>query len=336
MYSDFELFVDNEIINKKSAVFKIIDHTIEWTTPTKIIAFDFDHTLVSPKEGRTFSKGLTDWEWMASGMISTIYKYIQDRPTDTYHLYIISNQQNRVFKLQQIMNVATIIQKRIKELNVPVMTLVLYDKKLKKPNTTLIQKILSYYDTVPDTTYIGDAMGRVHDWSDSDLQFAKNMGFTPNTPEDFFPQLVYKEDTTIYELDHLEYGVYILVGSPASGKTTLATQIYDKDPSNVHVISRDLYKTKSKFLKEVSNTPINKIVIIDATHPSIKARQEVIHRLDKKDVNIIHLNTPIAVAKQRNSQRDTPVPTIAFSMYCKNFVMPTSHDNQYIRNVYSI
>ena len=54
----------------------------------KMASFDFDWTIVCPKDGRTFPKNIEDWEWLYPGIKDKI-KWYSD---NDYMVVIFTNQ----------------------------------------------------------------------------------------------------------------------------------------------------------------------------------------------------------------------------------------------------
>ncbi len=115
--------------------------------------------------------------------------------------------------------------------------------------------------------------------------------------------------------------LFLMVGCPASGKSTVAQQIAEKEGGVV--VSRDgirfrmLNKNDYYFAKEdaVFDTYIreieealkeNEAVIIDATHLSAQSRHKVLLRLNLTDVSVrpVVMTTPLEVALERNENRE--------------------------------
>ena len=75
--------------------------------------------------------------------------------------------------------------------------------------------------------FIGDAIGRQHDYSDSDKVFAENIGIPCYCPEQIFHTA-----TEIVAIPPIpltdEKQLIIMMGYPGSGKSTIAKKIYVK------------------------------------------------------------------------------------------------------------
>ncbi len=71
----------------------------------KMASFDYDWTLVSPKNGKTFPKSVDDWVWLYPNVIDKIKELYEDN----YMIVIFSNQ-SKEWKHDQIQIVAEKLQ----------------------------------------------------------------------------------------------------------------------------------------------------------------------------------------------------------------------------------
>jgi bifunctional polynucleotide phosphatase/kinase len=238
--------------------------------------------------------------------------------------------------------------------------------------------------------YVGDAAGREDDFSDSDRKFAynleqflsfrakdKNPGVRFMTPEEFFegenpprglswsgfdPGEYYTEamqSTTqpcVSELLHTPPNcktlVILMIGPPASGKSTLSKKIMVEVPET-HYISMDECRTKAQChnqFKEALLEPIDearpgpRVIVVDNTNPSAVARGEFIRlarRYEKKIggsvfIRAIFMIEDEAVYKHLNVFRERVafhrgydvkrIPPQAYAMFKKNFQVPTTSE----------
>ena len=126
--------------------------------------------------------------------------------------------------------------------------------------------ILNFYRSL----YAGDACqditnnGRSWGYSDSDRQFAINMGLAFYTPEEVFPQLPLPSQ--LFEIPKV---VLILVGPPGSSKTTCARHYSSLYPGFTHIES-DQYKSDFKKIEKLYRQALsqNSKIFIDATNPT--------------------------------------------------------------------
>jgi len=178
----------------------------------KIALFDYDWTLVRPKTNGTFSKTLDDWMWLTDSVPSTLQSWYDK----DYSIIIVSNQtRNTQMKTQQIVNVMS-------TLAIPSLVVIAYEDGDKKPNTTMFDMITENRKIdFSKSIFVGDARGRQGDWSDTDRQFAVNIGIKKiYAPDDIFTQPEKSPQKNITETEHQE--IIVLVGYPGSGKSTLA------------------------------------------------------------------------------------------------------------------
>jgi bifunctional polynucleotide phosphatase/kinase len=286
----------------------------------KFAGFDFDWTLVKPKDNRKFPKSIDDWQWL----FPTIPSIIQQLYNDGYIIVIFTNQTKQ-WKKDQIISVA-------KTLNIPIHICIAFDKIYHKPNITIYEKFQENVGNVDkeNSFFVGDALGRKDDFSDSDKIFAENIGIKWYSPEDIFYkkenndniQFIVLPDIPL-EKDSKE--VIIMVGYPGSGKSTIADNIC-KENENYICIKGDEYKTSKAMIKKASQNT-NKSIIFDATNSSRKKRSEYIDFAKKYGylkIKCIHVNTSMEDSYQRNKTRpeEKQVPRIAYSVYKKHFEEP--------------
>lgn len=117
--------------------------------------------------------------------------------------------------------------------------------------------------------------------------------------------------------------LWLTAGLPGSGKSTHAT-VYAQTHNDVVVVSRDEIRFRyinsqkeyfkaektvfKQFVKEIQEAldEGHEIVIADATHLNNNSRVKLLNALhiaDDVEVDLIVFDTPLEVAKQRNSQR---------------------------------
>ena len=288
----------------------------------KMLGLDYDHTIVQPKDGKTFPKDINDWEWLYDSVPSTIKSYY-----DNGYMIVIFTNQSKEWKLEQIKNIA-------KLLNIPLFISIGFEKKEYKPNKILYDALFDESIDKDNSLFIGDALGRKTDFSDSDKAFAEILGVSYIAPEYFFD----KKEVTI-KLPKIKKSkdleVIIMMGFPGSGKTTI-TQIFEE--RNYGIIHGDEYKTPSKMLKKAQEFIINKkSIVFDATNNNIKKRHEYIQYAQKNSYKIrcIHLTTSMEESYKRNKQRpeDKQVPKIAYNVYKKYYEEPTEDEGFELLNI---
>jgi bifunctional polynucleotide phosphatase/kinase len=333
-----------------------------------IAAFDLDHTIIKPKSGKVFPTSIDDW----------IFAYKMDKIVEYsnkgYKIVIFTNQKGSFegkggmtfsqFKTRWF----TIFE----SLNVPAYIIVsTQDDFNRKPATRMwyfMKSILNGDVKInrKDCFYVGDAAGRPKDHNDCDIKFAINIGISFMTPEEFFedskeypfekltknlkgfnPKLYLENKEKEKEKNYaswkeLEKGfrAVIMIGSPASGKSSLANKICQISKDKCHILSMDIEKTKKKMkdmIKSVLSTP-NESLIIDATNGTIKARQEWIDIIKTINPEIhivgVYVNVAKDLAFHLNKLRgikslSKEVPAVAIHAYWKRFERPTMETDKF-------
>ena len=307
----------------------------------KMMGLDYDHTIVKPQGKRSFPKDADDWMWLRPNVPDIIRKYYEKG----FAIVVFTNQSKQ-FKLQQIRNV-------MDQIGVPYCAFIALDKTIQKPSPFMFDQYKRPNIDMKASFYVGDAMGRHQDWSDSDKLFAMNCGLNWKTPEEVFPFQSAAVNTKVKAKASdtgkpkappspkvKVYGpkcqeLVLLVGYPGSGKSTL-TKMFEEQP-HYDVIHGDDLKTESKIKKALkSGIEAGKSVVIDATNPSAKKRAvfiELAREIKPKiHIRVIEMATSIEESMYRNAAREKPVPKIVFYMFRKNYEKPTSAEgiNEYI------
>jgi len=278
----------------------------------KMAAFDYDWTMVNPKEGKTFPLDVDDWEWYHPSVPVTIKQYYDD----DYMIVIFTNQTKK-WKCDQLMTVA-------KSLGIPMFVVIAMNKCDHKPNISLFDKFMGEHTIDKDESFfVGDALGRRVDFSDSDKVFAQNIGVRWYSPETCFKLHNITFETPIIE-PITEPEIIIMMGYPGSGKTTIASEICT-NLKYVHIKGDD-FKTSSKMIKASMIHIKDKSIVFDATNSSVKKRKEYIDHARKYNykVRCIYLSTPLDISFKRNRLREDSkqIPKIAYSIYKKYFEEP--------------
>ena len=283
----------------------------------KMAAFDYDWTLVSPKGGKTFPSDIDDWEWLYPTIPEKIKNYYEDG-----FMIVIFTNQSKDWKHEQIKLVAT-------SLGIPVFIVVATSKCDYKPNPKLFNLFIGNNKINKEKSFfIGDAIGRTSDFSDSDKVFAENIGIPCYCPEQ-----VFHVKTEIINIPSIplsdEQQIIIMMGYPGSGKSTIAKNIC-KNNSFI-CIEGDIYKTSTKMIKaSLEHISQNKSIVFDATNSSSKKRQEYVELGKKYNYKVvcIHVSTSLEIAYKQNKLRNYEkyVPKIAYSVYSKNYDSPNENE----------
>jgi len=290
---------------------------------TKMMAiFDFDGTLVRPKEGRRFPKDKTDWEWLRPTVPMKLKEYAKQK----YRMVIVTDQ-SKPWKVEMIKDVVEALKLNI--------TVVIGVKDAQKPNPALFLSALS--PDLETSFYVGDAAGRAADWADRDIQFAKNVGLKFYTPEEIFdePRSQSRSPTPPAKIaipDHKE--VIIMIGYQGSGKSTVIKEQFE--PYGYYRVEGDVYKTAKAMIKEARKHP-GQSIVFDATNGTRERRQAYIDyaREIGFGVRCVWVTTPIeeALARVNKREKETGVriPAIALYLYRKKFEEPTADECEVIQ-----
>lgn len=136
--------------------------------------------------------------------------------------------------------------------------------------------------------------------------------------------------------------VFIMVGVPGSGKSTIAKEISKK--YNAKILSSDKIREKlfgSEDCQENGYLVFSTLycmareslekgenIIIDATNINRKARKEVFSKLKEFNFEKIAVvkEVPIEVAKKRNKSRDRVVPDEVIENFYARYEKPTKEE----------
>ena len=284
----------------------------------QMASFDFDWTMVNPKEGKTFPKDVEDWEWYHPSVPEKIKQYYADG-----FMIVVFTNQSKKWKCEQLLLVA-------KTLDIPMFLVIATNKCDYKPNPHLLDTLLGDQQIDKEKSlFVGDALGRKSDFSDSDKVFAENIGVQWYSPESIFCTDTITFDVPDVPLSTEKPEIIIMIGYPGSGKSTVAKHIC-KDVNYVH-IEGDIYKTSPKMIKASKEFMVEgKSIVFDATNSSKKKRKEYIDHALKFDYNVkcVHVSTPLDIAFKRNRLRvdKKQVPKIVYSVYAKYYEPPTEDE----------
>lgn len=313
-------------------MYTIFNNNITFEFRPKMAGFDYDWTMVRPKNESTFPRDENDWEWLYSKIPSVLEQLYKDG-----YMIVIFTNQSKKWKNDHIKNA-------IKTLQFPVLVVVATEKIYYKPNidmfTTVTKDVFKKQNIDKDNSFfVGDALGRKTDHSDCDKLFAQNIKIDYHSPEEYFKPYEKFQVEEIPLVDGPE--VVIMMGYPGSGKSAIAKDICKRSQSRTrkyYHIEKDLFKTlpkmKKEALKYMGNFLIGHSTIFDGTFSSKKNRKEIIDFVNKFNANMatphkvrcVHVNTSYHESYNRNMCRpeNKQVPKIAFNVYKKYYEKPES------------
>ena len=284
---------------------------------SKIAAFDFDWTLVKPKDNRKYPKSPEDWQWLYPSVPFVLNKL----SNDGFKIIIFTNQ-SKPWKQQMIETVMS-------EANIDACAIAWNKEYYKgsKNQLELFNAIVKSTIDKDNSIFVGDAIGRPDDFSDTDKIFAESVGLRCMSPEDIFVMNNSSECSKEIILDNNT--VAVLVGCPGSGKSTLSVEL---EKQGAYVVHGDDHKSLKHMIKAAEKnyaTTGNTKYVFDATNGKPNKRAEYIEFAKKHNIeNIICIvmTTDIETAYARNRLREKPVPRIAYSVYKKHFVEPNMEE----------
>lgn len=152
----------------------------------KNACFDLDNTIITTKGNNIFPKNKDDWKFLNNNVEKSIKKLIEKK----YNVIIFSNQcnlDNKQIKyknfIEKIKNINMIFNNKLN------IIISLRKNNYRKPNIGMWNFYLKQINkkiNINKCFYVGDAAGRENDFSDDDINFAKNIGIIFYTPEIFF------------------------------------------------------------------------------------------------------------------------------------------------------
>lgn len=150
------------------------------TIKDKMAAFDYDWTMVCPKDMKTFPTTIDDWQWL----YSSVPEKIRSFHNDGYMIVIFTNQ-SKDWKHDQLQLVA-------KTLNIPMFIVIATEKHEYKPNPLSFKFLVGNEENLIDkeaSFFVGDALGRKNDFADTDKLFAEAIGIRWISPESMFTKM---------------------------------------------------------------------------------------------------------------------------------------------------
>ena len=259
-------------------------------------SFDLDGTLIVPRSPkRKFGIDENDWKFMFADIPKILCDLSRQKSTA---VVLFTNQggvgkneeEKRIFKAK-VESIARKLGCRF------ILLAAICNDWNRKPRGRLWEKatrLLNCSCDLKKSFFVGDAAGRPSGWkkgklkdfADTDRKFALNNRVDFFTPEEYFLkedpapfEISYcdlnfgRDPTTTFDIKHSEFEVIMLVGPPASGKSTFVKK-YLQD--YVH-INQDTLKTHQKCIALLEDSlKSRKSAVIDNTNPSVEKRQQFI------------------------------------------------------------
>ena len=299
-----------DIVYDKPIVFKTQDSVVYYEPEIKrfdyVAAFDLDWTLTY-NEKHLFPKEVDDIK-----IFPNRRKILEDILKIGYNIVIFTNQKSRTKeeKQRKVDRITTFI----KELKLPVFVYIsTQDDVYRKPNTGM-WNLFTNGKNIKNIIFVGDAMGRLQDFSDSDKVFAENINAQKiYSPEDFFGR------APVPDVFKPRHEIVIFVGMPGSGKSSY----YNKYLTDHINIEQDKLITRQKVLKQLNiSLKTGDSIVINATNPSQEDREEFYKKALEHNYKITVLYFLIN-GTGFNKLREKPVPTIVYHKYFKKLDPPT-------------
>lgn len=269
---------------EKNIIFGYNDKILDKSNNIKsVYIFDLDYTLIKTKSGKKFPIDKSDWNFLFPQIPNELSKKLNCL------IGIITNQKGLKSQLQ-IMDWIDKIKDICKFIQIDFIFASLLDDRFRKPmcgSWDFIKNKIINIDwcklyTKNKIYYIGDAFGRINDFSDTDIKFAINCGLKYKTPEIFFhnnnnnntcsityPTINYftnLEQKKIF--DELETIIkshskifIITIGLPASGKSFLRKELIKKFPQFSYFNCDDIHNNiQSNILIKKLSTKYNYLI----------------------------------------------------------------------------
>lgn len=321
--------------------------------PQQVAAFDLDGTLIKPTGKGKFIEGVDDWTWL----YESVRGVLQDFARNGFLIAIFSNQNGVEKNKLSIEVLQARLQNVVGLINdwgcSAIAFAAMYDDENRKPSPRMWDMMCGHYGVsskiAAKSFFCGDAAGRLatrsskKDFSCSDRMFAYNAGLAFVTPEELFLDTPVSANFTWYDPEALfsentkgsyasigprnQQEVVVLVGPPASGKSSLAAKFVEA--GYVHV-SRDLQGSSSKC-QTLLQTALSqgRSVIIDNTNPKVSDRTValvggIIVRCAWLNISkqlAFHLNSARVLDQRQGASKK--VPDVAMHTYFKHLEPPT-------------
>ncbi|KAL2177290.1 polynucleotide kinase 3 phosphatase-domain-containing protein [Thermothelomyces heterothallicus CBS 202.75] len=352
----------------------------------KIAAFDLDSTLITTASGKRHSDDPADWKWWHHSVPGRLRQLYND---EGYRVVVFTNQgglalhpdpkaktpksaKNRVPAFKQKCNAV------LDQLNIPITLYAATGKDIyRKPRPGMFSEMKDDYDLTDsdidreNSVFVGDAGGRIpdakgasaaaKDFSCSDRNFAHNIGFKYQTPEEFFLGEEPRDFARDFDLSNFPFSeegqdggervektndkdIVLFIGPPGAGKSTFYWK-YLK-PLGYERVNQDILKRHDKCFKAAAEflQEGDSVVVVlhssadllreDNTNPDVDTRSQWIALARKHGVPIrcFWFRTPLRLCehnatvrsmnKKLNPEARQALPRIAFNGFTSRFKEP--------------
>lgn len=329
----------------------------------KVVGFDMDDTLVTPKSGAQFAKSRNDWRWL----LPEVAPKLKELHSQGYKVVVFTNQAGIEKKKQKASDIEGKIIDLAEELGFPFQAFIAAaTDHHRKPHMTMWEVLEEHLNggvaiDKAASVFVGDAAGRVKGWkpgvgkdfSCSDRTFAHNIGVTFKTPEEYFlgeaasdkwawesidPAAVLTQRTAAGKaysnLHKPSQELVIFVGVPASGKSTFARKHFV--PHGYLHVNQDTLKTKEKCIKAAGQAiESGQSVVVDNTNASAEVRGAYLALAKAKAIpaRCLHFKTDLDLAHHLNFFREKHsngeirrIPDVGYNMYKSKFEAPAAKE----------
>jgi bifunctional polynucleotide phosphatase/kinase len=269
-----------------------------------VAAFDLDWTLTY-NEKHLYPKEVDD-----IFIFPNRKKVLETLIENGYNIVIFTNQfaKTKKEKQKKVERLTTFIEK----INLPICVYISTEKdNYRKPNIGM-WNLFKKDREIKNVIFVGDALGRPQDFSDSDKLFGEKINADEiKSPEDFFGN----SEVTSFQN---EKELIVFVGMPGSGKSTY----YHKNLKKHIHIEQDKIGTRKKLLKEIDNSLLTgKSIVIDSTNPLQENRVEYYEKAKQYNykIKVVYF---LVNGTGFNKLRESPVPDIVYHIYFKKLDPP--------------
>jgi len=268
----------------------------------KAIGFDLDWTLAHGEQ-HLYPKNSDDIH-VLPGRVKKLKKLYREG----YTLIIFTNQfaKKPADKVKRVENF-------LEKVGVDMGAFVATGKdQYRKPELGMWRKCQQLIPNTEFRYYIGDALGRPQDFSDSDKKFAESAEVRWAEPEKVFRPKLPKINTGKQ--------LIIFIGAPGTGKSSFFLQ--HLKPLGYVQANQDALKTEAKVMKLVrSSMSSGKDICLDRTNGKASQRQAFVDMAEQNDYTVRYFYF-VRDGYGWNKMRPKPVPDIVYHMFFKNLELP--------------